>query len=489
MSGSDGFVVKYDPVADSFTNFGPVGPCNFLDHIHFHSDGFVYTTCLDGNHIFQIDPVGGGITTFLVPTANSATAGITGDVNGDLWTIERSAHNVVHGDLANMVPNTSNGVTEFAIPDSHAPETVKACGDKVWFTGLGTGPNGPRVNNIDINTNVITLVDVDPGVGEPTYGLVIDGNGNPFATNPNAPKIYGIDTSAGNAVTVYPTPSTPHHIALSPTTGNLWYTDLSRGVVQLVPDEPLPATCEPTEPREPIAVEKTWTHTDYNWGLVCDDPLATVDDDRCVLADGTDVGPARQANINIPGDDVLADPLDQDANDKYKAFAQVHNNNKFQNTNPGAFYALTTIDVLSDVDGLTVWENYGDCTDQNPAQGPDAMDIKFVSKKDTRNVKVAIADPDGDVTEITGEIYNGIGGAITSIDDDSAHVDVLRDIPAGSMVYVLVKFQDDLKGFDTGDGNFDAMCDNNEIVDVLDENGDTVFSTQADAALRISNVP
>ena len=51
MSGSTGRIIKYDPVADSFTTFGPVVGCSFLDHIHFHSDGFVYTTCLDGNHI------------------------------------------------------------------------------------------------------------------------------------------------------------------------------------------------------------------------------------------------------------------------------------------------------------------------------------------------------------------------------------------------------------------------------------------------------
>jgi len=252
ISNSNGFVTKYDPVADSFTNFGPVVGCSFLDHIHFHSDGFVYTTCLDGNHIFQIDPVGGGIVTFLVPTANSATAGITGDVNGDLWTIERSAHKVVRGVLANMVPNTSNGVTEFPIPNPpYRPETVKACGDKVWFSGLSSGPNGPRVANIDINTLLITTVDLDPAVNTGTYGLTIDGNGNPFTTNPSQPKVYGVDTSAGNAVTIFATPSNVHHIAISPS-GDLWYTDFSARITQLVLDEPLSATCLPTEPQGPV---------------------------------------------------------------------------------------------------------------------------------------------------------------------------------------------------------------------------------------------
>jgi len=106
---------------------------------------------------------------------------------------------------------------------------------------------------------------------------------------------------------------------------------------------------------------------------------------------------------------------------------------------------------------------------------------------------VAIADPDGDVTEITDEIYDGVGGEISSIDNDSAHVDILRDIPVGSTVYVLVKFQDDLKGVDTEDGIFDAMCDNSEWVHALDEvdpdTFESVFEAHADAALRISNAP
>ena len=464
ISNSDGFVTKYDPVLDMFTNFGPTPDCLFLDHIHFHSDGFVYTTCLDGAHIFQIDPAipgAGGIVTFLVPSANSATAGITGDVNGDLWTIERSAHNVARGVLANMVPNTSIGVTEFAIPNSpYSPETVKACGDKVWFVGLNDGPNGPRVSNIDINTLVFTNVDVDPGNNGGTYGLAIDGTGNPFATNPNQPKVFGIDTSAGNAVTVFPTPTPAHHIAISPN-GDLWYTDFGNRITQLVLDEPLTATCVPTGS---IGVEKTWTFTDYNW-----DPIEECDPT-------TGVCTTRPANID--NDDVLADPLPittVDDVDKYTAFAQVHKNDKFSNTNPGAFYALTTIDVIADVDGLRVWENYDDCTE-------DMLKLLAPSNKPQQAVKVAIADPDGDVTEITGDVD-------VTIDDDSAHVEISGPIAADSTVYVLVKFQDDLKGVDTGDGTFDDMCDNNEMVDVLDDAGEIVFSTQADAALRISNVP
>lgn len=246
---------------------------------------------------------------------------------------------------------------------------------------------------------------------------------------------------------------------------------------------------------DPIEVEKTWTHTDYNWEH-CTGVINSVD--HLCYVDGTFMTgiPFITANINNEDHDVLADPLDQDNDDKYLVFAQVHKKNKaFSNTNPGAFYALTTIDVIADVDGLRVWENYDDCTDQDeqsPSAGEDLLGLLPHNKNNPiQSVKVAIAAPNGDVLEITDDLLDS--GAITSGNGfaESAHVDILQEIPAGSTVYVLVKFRDDLKGFDTGDGFFDGMCDNNEMVSELVEVEDNVFEegfmVQADAALRIAN--
>ena len=238
----------------------------------------------------------------------------------------------------------------------------------------------------------------------------------------------------------------------------------------------------------PFGGEKTWTHTDYNWDQVCDG-FVNPEDDLCYEDEIFTILMAfRPANINIVNDDVLADPLDQDGDDKYLAFAQVHKNDKFSNTNPGAFYALTTVDVAHAVNGLTVTENYDDCTnpDADPETDDDGM-LKFVSKKIDRNVKVAIATPNGDVTELTDDLYDGVGGSITA-DIDQAVVLIDQDIPAGSTVYVLVKFQDNLKGFDTGDGTFDDMCDNSEVVEAIFDGEDNESHT-FDASLRITNVP
>ncbi len=242
-----------------------------------------------------------------------------------------------------------------------------------------------------------------------------------------------------------------------------------------------------------IDVVKTWTHTDYNWGLVCDIPESTLVGDRCFV-DQEDVGPARQANIDNngensdPDDDVLADPLLQDDTPKYLVHAQVNQrNDKFQNTNPGAFYALTTVVLSSDVAELHVEEDYSECfTDEGEYTEGDMDMLKFVSKKPTRNVKVAVADSNGDVTELTDLLYDipgaivaGSSGAMIWIEDET-------HLTEGSTVYVLVKFQDALKGFDTGDGDFDDMCMNTETVTpVIDETDQPVVAASAD--LRITN--
>jgi len=190
-----------------------------------------------------------------------------------------------------------------------------------------------------------------------------------------------------------------------------------------------------------IEAEKTWTHTDYNWGPVVD-------------PDGT----TRPANINNDDDDVLADALPI-VDNKYELSANIHpKNDKFQNTQPGAFYALTTVDVLADINQLTVWEDYGDvegdCTDK-------LLKLLAPNAKPERAVKVAIAAPNGEVTELT-DTLSDIDGAIMA-DDQSAHVELDMNIEAGSTVYVLVKFQHNLKGEDFPNGIME-MCHNEEDV-------------------------
>ena len=238
---------------------------------------------------------------------------------------------------------------------------------------------------------------------------------------------------------------------------------------------------------EVFTVSKTWTHTDYNWDPVCDGFVNATG--FCVISDvdNTEIG-FRPANINNnfePDDDVLADPLPfDDTIDKFTAFAQVHKN-KFKNTNPGAFYALTTAVIPTSLSSIEVWEDYEDCT--NDGEGI----LKFVSKKLTRNVKVAVADPSGDITELTDDLYENTGGSIVvhTIDPDgeeSAHVEITDEshLTAGSTIYVLVKFKNNLKNESAPGNEFDAMCDNTETVEI--RIGQETEELVAEAALRIT---
>jgi len=221
----------------------------------------------------------------------------------------------------------------------------------------------------------------------------------------------------------------------------------------------------------PIEAEKTWTHTDYNWDPICDADFDGVPDDPCESED-------RLRETDRPLDDVLADTLPKPG-DKYIVDAVV-NKNKLLNTIPGAFYALTTIEINADLDSLIVDEIYGDCYEDKEL-------VKFVSKRNTfTNIKVAVANSDGDVTEISDDIYDGVGGQINEINKTHAEVEINDSdlLTEGSTVYVLVKFQHDLKGERAPGNNFMAMCNNSEEVtaNLLDQDAEVI----AEAALKIT---
>ena len=209
----------------------------------------------------------------------------------------------------------------------------------------------------------------------------------------------------------------------------------------------------------PIRAEKTWTKTDYNWGPVCE---LVLDELVC-----------RPANINNPDDDVLADPLLQDPNDNYLAYAQVNvRKNTFQNTNPGAFYAVTTVEVLADLDTLTVEENYGGCT-----SSPGILQL-LPSNVPSNAVKAAIVDSNGDVTELSGDV------TVTFV-STGAIIEIPGPVQAGDTVIVLVKFQVVNSAILVNNGIVDMMCHNIETV--TSEIGDIESEVDAEAWLRITN--
>ena len=131
-------------------------------------------------------------------------------------------------------------------------------------------------------------------------------------------------------------------------------------------------------------------------------------------------------------------------------------------------------------------ENYDDCTtDKLIADGELGLKIHNTNKSD-RSIKAAIADPEGKVTEISGYL-NG-NGLISSenIYEDLVLIKIDQEIEAGSKIFVLVKLQDDLKGYDTEDGIFDGICLNEETVTVYIDGGE-VQEVLEEADLRITN--
>ena len=218
-----------------------------------------------------------------------------------------------------------------------------------------------------------------------------------------------------------------------------------------------------------IEAEKSWTQTDYNWDPIC--TLVNPEPPFNCLQE-------RPRETDIPSDDVLADPLPKPG-DKYILNAHAVKN-KIKAVTPGAFYALTTIEIKTNLDSLTIDEIYGDCYDNQEL-------IKFVSKnKESRNVKVAVADSDGVVTELSDDIYDGIGGQINVIDHTHAEIEITDPdhLKTGNTLYVLVKFQHDLKNASAPGNTFDEMCDNTEEVtaSLLDQDS----SVTAEASLRIT---
>ena len=391
------------------------------------------------------------------------------------------AHATLIGDEVTVTlvgADTGNNALGASITD-----TVVAGADSfVWVdAGLGCFPDDESIA-VDIEESTITVHLTDnTGVffvcngagGTISDPVTLNIEGLDWIDFPNA-ILEDITRTDVDAIATTEQVTGPHSVSITIDADNAFSSETRTFVFEL--------------DKSVVQVEKSWTNTDYNWDPVCDGFVNATN--FCVVSDvdNTEIG-FRPANINNnddPDDDVLADPLPIDSNGNYTAFAQVHKNDKFSNTNPGAFYALTTVVTTSNLSSVTVWEDYELCTNPDGDVETDEDGIlKFVSKKITRNVKVAIADPNGDVTELTDDLYDSVGGEIEA-GVNSAHVLIDQEIPADSTIYVLVKFQDNLKGFDTGDGIFDDMCHNTETV-VANIGGDDLSDVIAEADLRITN--
>jgi hypothetical protein len=123
-----------------------------------------------------------------------------------------------------------------------------------------------------------------------------------------------------------------------------------------------------------------------------------------------------------------------DGVERFMVNAVLKKNGKVSSYNPGQYYAVSIIDVLSDINELTIWEDYGDCTDSNlsalnPPSGGGSVVIVMVG-------------PDG----VARQIMDANSPNVTVQNDGTAHAHIMNPIPAGTTVLMYVKFKPGLKG-------------------------------------------
>jgi len=219
----------------------------------------------------------------------------------------------------------------------------------------------------------------------------------------------------------------------------IWVKDLD-GPIQAfaVPQD----TCEILVP----TIDKFYTYTNNNWDYRCAefDPLSGA----CIEY--------RLPNVGMD-DDIFAPELPMDS----ETFL-LYGDEKGKKTvvTPGQYFAVSVVDVPDERD-IRVVEDFSDCTD-----------IGEVSpNKVPGGVQVVLIDSNGDVHDIDDDLAAGIGGSI-DLGAGSAIVHV-EDVPAGSQLRVLVKFQPSEEK-----GIIGSECTNSELL--VDEAGEVISEATAD---------
>lgn len=184
----------------------------------------------------------------------------------------------------------------------------------------------------------------------------------------------------------------------------------------------------------PIRVDKDYRFTDVCFekdndgdGLFSEDWADGLDNDGDGAIDEDDVDcPLALGGTSLGG------LLPTDADGDYIVEAVVKNG-KVKSYNPGQYYAVSTVNVLEDVDTLTIGENWCDCTGisaLSPAQGGGCVVIVEVGPR-TSGVACQILDAKSvDVTVVSGCTATATLGAV----------------PAGTTIRMYVKFGPAQKG-------------------------------------------
>jgi hypothetical protein len=165
-------------------------------------------------------------------------------------------------------------------------------------------------------------------------------------------------------------------------------------------------------------------------GVVDEDPSEQIDNDGDGLfnEDDVDCPDGTSLGDQLPAD--LGDPEDPN-DDTYLIEAVVNSkNDKVSSYNPGQYYAVSTVNVLSDVDKLTIEEEWGDCGigELNPKNGGGKVVIVMVGEDGKAYQVLDAQDEAVTVDPVTG----------------MARV-VLEDVPGDTTILMYVKFKPAVK--------------------------------------------
>ena len=129
----------------------------------------------------------------------------------------------------------------------------------------------------------------------------------------------------------------------------------------------------------------------------------------------------------------LGDELSMDG-DNYVLEAVIHpRNNKVLRYNPGQYYAVSTVNVIIDVEVLTIMEDWSDCCNisaLNPPNGGGSVVIVQVGPGDA----------------VAYQIFDAMSDAIAVNATACTATATLEDVAAGTIIYMYVKFGPALKG-------------------------------------------
>ena len=180
-------------------------------------------------------------------------------------------------------------------------------------------------------------------------------------------------------------------------------------------------------PFNPIEVEKDYRYTSVCFekdndgdGLFNEDPIDGIDNDLDGLIDEDPVDCEETS---------LGTLLPTDTDGDYIVEAVVHKNGKVSSYNPGQYYAVSTVNVLMDVDTLTIEEDWDDCDEisaLNPANGGGSVVIVEIRDGEAYQ----IFDAKSDEVTVSGNTATATLGAV----------------PADTTILMYVKFGPAMKG-------------------------------------------